>query len=62
MKNTSKTYQVQSTFPHASLMAHRVYFTGTLAECKAFRPDWSSPELRYISYKSRSTMIQEITK
>jgi len=62
MKNTSTTYQVQSVHPHASLMANRVYFTGTLAECKAFRPDWSSEALRYIGYKSRSTMIQEITK
>lgn len=60
MSNETITFQVQSVHPHASLMAHRVYFTGTLDECKAFLPDWSSEALRYIGYKSRSTTIREV--
>ena len=60
MGSMKSSHQVQSVHPHASLNGYRVYFSGTLEECKAFSPDWSSKELRNITYKARSTIIREV--
>ena len=66
MKNNTTTFQVQSVHDrvltlHPLVIGKTVYFTGTLAECKAHKVDWVV-EYRNTIYKARSTTIREVSQ
>ena len=66
MKNNTTTFQVQSVHDRVLSLdplvtGKLVYFTGTLAECKAHKVDWVG-EYRDTIYKARTTTIREVSQ